>query len=64
MNPSAIVRSLQTAGYDTLKAFLLDQSGKTLTEMAEVLEVPVQDFVAFHNAWVARHAPDPLQGND
>ena len=64
MNPESIVRSLQTAGYDTLRAFLLDHSGKTLTEMAEVLGVPVQDFIAFHNAWIARNAPDPLQSSD
>ena len=52
--------SLQAAGYDTLKEFLLDHSGWSLTEMAEELDVPMADFVAYHNAWVAENAPDPL----
>lgn len=64
MKPESITRSLQEAGYDTLRAFLLEHPGWTLTEMAEELEVPIQDFIAFHNAWVTRNAPDPLLGND
>jgi len=56
----ALKEAVKGAGYEDLRAFLLAHSGYTLTEMAEVLGVDPGEFVAVHNAWVQRHAPDPL----
>ncbi len=55
-----VLWALEEAGYEDLKGFLLAHSGYTLTEMAEVLGVDVGEFVSYHNTWVERHAPDPL----
>lgn len=55
-----IVWALEQAGYEDMRAFLLEHSGYTLTKMAERLDVDVAAFVSYHNAWVERHAPDPL----
>jgi len=57
---SSVDEALAAAGYDTLKGFLLAQTGASLTEMAKALEVPVQTFIRVHNDWVAANAPPIL----
>jgi hypothetical protein len=37
--------------------FLLEHTGKTLTEMAAILGVPTQTFITVHNDWVKANAP-------
>jgi len=44
-------------GYDGLERFLAEQTGKTLTQMAALLEVPAQVFVRVHNEFVGARVP-------
>lgn len=45
----------------TMDEFLLLNTGKTLTEMAEILEAPAQAFIQVHDAWVRANAPPLLE---
>ena len=60
----AVNAALREAGYGKLRgldkrleAFVLDQTGATLTEMAASLGVQASAFYHIHNDWVERHAP-------
>lgn len=45
----------------TMDEFLLANTGKTLTEMAEILNVAAQAFIQVHDAWVRENAPPLLE---
>jgi len=49
--------AIDALGYKDFDAFLLEHTGYTLTEMAEILDLPTQTFVTYHNEWVDQHAP-------
>lgn len=44
-----------------MDAFLLSNTGKTLTEMAAILELPAQVFIQVHRDWVRDNAPPLLE---